>query len=159
VNPSGRGNVTIAGKLVRFLRNGVKQELSASVAILQVELDTDIDPEIYCDALARFDAARTLLDVIGVSDEPEPQDVELDLGRWPQLVLEALRSQLEAELTRLEDARASGVDLPTRDVPALGCLVADLRKRVGAPPRHGREQSFLERQLARRRPRRTRGGG
>jgi hypothetical protein len=159
VNPSGGGNVTIAGKLVRFLRSGVKRELSANVAILQVELDTDLDPETYYGALARFDAARELLDVIGVSDVPEPQDVELDLGRWPQLVFEALKSQHEAEITRLEDARASGVDLPTRDVPALGCLVADVRKKVGAPPRRTREQSFLERALARRRPRRTRGGG
>lgn len=159
MNPSVMGNVTIAGKLVRFLRSGVKREFSASVAILQIQLDTNIDPETYCDALALFDAARTLLDAIGVSDEPEPQDVELDLGRWPQLVLKALESQHEAELTRLEDARASGVDLPTRDVPALGCLVADVRKRVGAPPRRGRPQSFLEKQLARRRPRRTRGGG
>lgn len=159
MNPSAGGNVRIAGKLVRFLRNGVKQELSASVAILQIELDTTIDPDTYYSTLARFDAARTLLDTIGVSDEPEPQDVELDLGRWPQLLLKALESQHETELMRLQDAHATGVDLPTRDVPALGCLVADIRKKVGAPPRRARKQSFLQRQLARRHPRKTRGHG
>jgi len=151
--------VTITGKLVRFLRSGVKRELGASVAVLQIELDTNIDRETYYGALARFDAARTLLDAIGVSDKPEPQDVELDLGRWPRLVLKALESQYDAELVRLEDAHAGGFDLPTRDVPALGCLVADIREKVGAPPRRERQQSFLERQLARRRTRRSRGDG
>lgn len=150
--------MTIAGKLVRFLRSGVQRELGASIAILQIELDTTIDPETYYGALARFDAARTLLDAIGVSDEPEPQDVELDLGHWPQLVLKALESQLDAELVRLEDARAGGYDLPTRDVPALECLVADVRKKVDAPPRRGHQQPVLERQLARRRAR-SRGDG
>lgn len=159
MNPYAEGNVTIAGKLVRFLRSGVKRELGASVAILQIEVDTNIDPKTYYDALARFDAARTLLDAIGVSDEPEPQDVELDLGRWPRLVLKALESQHDAELIRLEDAHAGGFDLPTREVPALGCLVADIRKKVDAPPIRGRQQSFMERQLARRRVRRSRGDG
>jgi hypothetical protein len=156
MNPEG-GNLTIAGKLVRFLRRGIKQELSASVAVLQIELDTD--PETYYAALARFDAARTLLDAIGVSDEPDPQDVELEFGRWPRLVLKALESQHEAELIRLEDAYTSGFDFPTRDVPALGCLVADIRGKFGAPPSGARQQSFLERQLARRRSRGTRGDG
>lgn len=158
MNPSATGDVTIAGKLVRFLRSGVKRELAASVAILAIEVDTNIDPETYYGALARFDAARTLLDAIGVSDESEPEDVELNLGRWPRLVLKALESEHDAELIRLGDADARGYDLPTRDVPALGCLVASIRKKIGAPPRRA-QQSCLERQIARRRSRRSRGDG
>jgi hypothetical protein len=157
MNPSGGTGVTITGKLVRFLRSGVKRELGASVAILAIEVDTNLDPETYYSALARFDAARTLLDAIGLSDDAEPKDVEVDLSRWPRLVLKALESEHDAELIRLESAQASGFDLPTRDVPALGCLVADIRKKVCAPPRHGRHQFVLERQLARRRTRRCRG--
>jgi len=61
-----------------------------------------------------------------------------------------------AEFIRPEDARASGL---TSDVPGLGCLVVDIRKKVDAPPRHGCQQSFLETQLARRLSRRTRGDG
>ena len=87
MNPSERGEITIAGKLVRFLRSGVKREFAASLEVLAFEVDKNIDRETYYGALARFDAARTLLDAIGVSDEPEQPDVELDLGRWPRLVL------------------------------------------------------------------------
>lgn len=145
MSPSQADRVTVAGKLVRFLRDGVKQELSASVATLGFEVEKDINSAIYYPALARFDAARMLLDVIGVCDEPEPEDVVLDLARWPDLVPEALESQLEIELGRLEDAHASGFDLPARDIPALECLVADIRRQVDAPARRGRLQSLLER--------------
>ncbi|MGO9322740.1 MAG: hypothetical protein ACLQBY_18315 [Solirubrobacteraceae bacterium] len=130
MSPPGSGSVTIPGRLVRFLRSGVKQELGASLEILAIEVGKDIDPETYYGALARFDAARTLLDAIGVADEPEQLDVELDLARWPRLVLKALESQHDAELIRLEQGHAGEFDLPTRDIPALGCLVADIRKQV-----------------------------
>ena len=144
MSPS-RSDRVIAGKLVRVLRDGVKQELRGSVAILAFEFAKDINPAIYYPALARFDDARTLLDAIGVSDQPEPEDVVVDLARWPELLPKALESQLEIKLSRLEDARASGFELPTRDVPALACLVADIRRQVDAPARRGRWQSFLER--------------
>lgn len=135
MNPSESGEITIAGKLVRFLRSGVKRELAASLEMLAFEVDKNIDPETYYGALARFDAARTLLDAIGVAEEPEQRDVELDFGRWPRLVLKALETQHDAELIRLEEVRAGELDLSTRDIPALGCLVASVRKKVGTPPR------------------------
>lgn len=150
------GNVTIAGKLVPLLRGGVKRELAANLELLAIQLDTTIDPAPYYAALARFDAARTLLDAIGVSDDPAQLDVELDLGRWPQLVLTALESQHQAELIRLEQAHADECDLPTRDVPALGRLVEEVRKQVTAPSK--RPTSFLDEDLGRR-IRRPRGDG
>jgi len=149
-------NVTIPGNLVSFLRSGVKRELAANVELLAIELDATIDPAPYYVALARFDAARTLFDAIGVSDDPAQPDVALDLGRWPQLVLAALESQHQAELIRLEQAHAGEFDVPTRDVPALGRLVAEIRKQVAAPPE--RATSFLGEDLARR-IRRPRGDG
>jgi hypothetical protein len=156
MNPSENGDITIAGKLVRFLRSGVKRELAASLEMLAFEVDKNVDPETYYGALARFDAARTLLDAIGVSDEPGQQDVELDLGRWPRLVLKALESQHDAELIRLEEVPAGELDLSTRDIPALGCLVESVRKKVGTPPRT--RPSLPARHLPRR-SRRTRGNG
>jgi hypothetical protein len=158
---SGPGSVTIAAKLVRFLRSGVKQELGASAAKIEAEAEaeTHLKPKTYYGALARFDEARTLLDEIGVSEQLEPQDVELDLARWPRVMPKALESQLDLELIRLEGAHAEGIDLLPRDLRALGCLVDDIRTKVGLPPRRGREQASLERQLARRPPRRTRGDG
>ncbi len=151
----------IAGKLVRFLRSGVMLELGGSAAIIveQAAADAHLRPKTFYRAFARLDAARALLEEIGVSDQLEPQDVELDLARWPGLLLKALESQLDQELIRLEGAHADGIDLPPRDLRALGCLVDDIRRKVGAPATHEPTQSSLERQLARRPPRRNRGDG
>jgi hypothetical protein len=161
MSSSGDSVVRVAGKLVRFLRSGVKLELGGSAAIIveQAAADAHLEPKAFYRALARFDAALTLLEEIGLSDELEPQDVELDLARWPGLLLKALESQLDQELIRLEGAHAEGIDLPPRDLQALACLVADIRTKVGAPATHEPAQSRLERQLARRPPRRNRGDG
>jgi hypothetical protein len=159
MSASEDGVVRIAGKLVRFLRSGVKLELGANAEIIAAQATPDTHLKTYYRALARFDAARALLKEIGVSDQREPQDVELDLARWPTLLLKALESQLDQELIRLEGAHAEGIDLPPRDLQALGCLVADIRRKVGAPATHEPTQSRLERQLARRPPRTNRGDG
>jgi hypothetical protein len=161
MNHSEGGLVRIEGKLVRFLRSGVKLELGTSAAIIEAQAtaDTHLKPKTYHRALARFDAARTLLEEIGVSDELQPQDIALGLERWPRLLLKALESQLDQELIRLEDAHADGIDLPPRDLQALGCLVDDIRKKTGAPARQAPAQSRLKRQPARRAPRRSRGDG
>ena len=150
------GNVTIPGKLVPFLRAGVKRELAANLELLAIHLDTTIDPAPYYAVLARFDAARTLLDAISVSDDPKQPDVELDLGRWPQLVLTALESQHRDELIRLEQAAADEFDLPMRDVSALGRLVGEIRTQVMATPKRP-TNSLGEHRV--RRLRRPRGGG
>lgn len=143
------GSITIAGPLVRYLRRGVKQELAAIITILQAELDTTLDPTTYRNALARFDEGRTLFDAIGLTDEPEPADVELDLLRWPRLVLRTLESEYAAEVRRLQDANAEGgFALPLRDVPALGNLVAEIRQQAGESLER-RPKSILE-QLAKR---------
>src|ERR1700690_2033278 len=134
-------------------------DASMEIVAAETSADANLRPETYYGALARFDDARALLEVIGVSDQLEPQDVELDLTCWPRLALEALECQLDLELIRLEGAHADGIDLIPRDLRALGCLVADIRMKVGAPARPEREQARLERQLARRSPRRRRGDG
>jgi hypothetical protein len=150
VNP---GSVRIAASLLPYLREGVKREWSAALTILAIELDTDLDPDSYYKALARFDAARTLFEAVTASEAPEP--VELDLGRWPRLVLRVLELEYDAEVRRLQDAAAEGFQLPAREIPALERLIVDIREKVGAPPRHG-QPSLLKRQRAQRR-RRSRG--
>jgi hypothetical protein len=57
---------------------------------------------------------------------------------------------------RLQDRAAEGFELPSREIPALGALVAEVRKKVGAAPRDSSKESI--RQLARR-VRRSRGHG
>jgi hypothetical protein len=141
VTPS---RVRIAGSLVRYLRNGVKRELSTTLEILTIQLDTTLDPETYNNALARFYDAQALFEAVGVAEDPEPADLVLDLARWGRLTLKLLEFEYDVELTRLQNATADGVELPLRDVPALRELVTDIRK---AAPSRG-SQSW--RQIARR---------
>jgi hypothetical protein len=149
-------NVTIDAQLVRYLRKGVKHELSVSLEILSIEVDTGPDPILWRDTLKRFDEARALFEVVGLADEREPVDLELDLNRWQHVLPRLIESAYDVELRRLQDAAAEGFKLPMLDIPALRSLVEELREKVGAPPRKGRgrkerAQTFLERQLRHRR--------
>jgi hypothetical protein len=133
--------VIVAGHLVRYLRREVKQEQAAVVTILQVEFDTVLDSETYRSALDRFDEGRSLFDAIGLTDEDEPADLELDLARWPRLVLKTVESAYYAEVRRLQDASAEDRDLPMGDVPALGNLLAEVREKSGLRVRRTRKQT------------------
>jgi hypothetical protein len=144
----------IAGSLVPYLRNGLKRELSTTLEILTIELDTTLDPDTYNNALARFYDAQTLFEAVGMTEEPEPADLVLDIGRWGRLALRLLALEYDAELQRLQNATADRVELPLRDVPALRRLVADMRETLGAPPKP--DQAW--RQIARR-LKRSRGEG
>jgi hypothetical protein len=152
------GTVTVEAKLVRYLREGAKQELTANTWDLQAQLETTIDPPTLRSVLACFDASRSLFEFVGFVDERDPPDLVVDLSRWPQLVLRVLESQHDAEVRRLQDAAAGNFILPLRDVPALGALVSAIREKTGAPPRLRRDQSVLRR-LARMRKRGRRGDG
>jgi hypothetical protein len=152
------GNITIAGSLVRYLRAGVKRQLSAASEILQVELEeTAPDPSTYRAALARFDEARTLLDTIGFTGQDAPVDIEVDLSRWPRILLRSLETEYAREATRLQDAAAHEVELSVREIPALESLVTEIRKKTGGSAK--RQQPPLERQWESRQTRRGRGDG
>jgi hypothetical protein len=133
--------VIVAGHLVRYLRRELKQEQAAVVTILQVEYDTVLDPETYRSTLERFDEGRSLFDAIGLTDEDKPADLELDLARWPQLVLKTVESVYDAEVRRLQDAAAEDRDLPMGDVPALGNLLAEVREKSGLRARRTRKHT------------------
>jgi hypothetical protein len=128
------GNVTVAAGLVRHLRNAVTRELSTALEILAIQLDTTLDPATYNDALARFHDAQALFDAIGMTEEPQPADLLLDLDRWPRLLLKLLEREHDAELQRLQDATTEGFAPPIRDLPALRSLTTDLREQLGAAP-------------------------
>lgn len=146
--------ITIPGKVVKYVRRGAKAELGHSLAIYEIAIHSDrIDPKAYAIAAARLDAARSLFEAVGPSDDPRQEDIQLDLRRWPRLLLRVLDEQLDAEVRRLQDAAAEGFELPVREVPALRALTAEVRKRTGAPPRRRRSHSFLERSRAKRRRR------
>jgi hypothetical protein len=150
--------ILIPGNLVPQLREGVQSKLGSALSILTLAVEGRFDATAYQDALGDFDVARALLDEVGLTDEDPPQDLQLDLSKSPELVLKALERQHRREVERLQDAAADGVPIPPREVPALGSLVAEVRRTIGAPRRTARTESFLERHYARRR-RRIRGDG
>jgi hypothetical protein len=128
--------------MVRYLRKGVVLELVDALQDLEVKVAEEaINPLGYDETLARFDEARGLLSIIGLSSAAHDRDIELDPGRWHALATKALESQHTAEVCRLRDAAAEGVQLLPRDVPALGEVVAELHDKTylqstrGRPPR------------------------
>jgi hypothetical protein len=136
--------ITIPAELVPHLRRGVQSQLSVHVDVLGVALEGRIDERKYREALRAFDAARALLDAIGVRDDDAQGDVELDLGASGELTLRALEAQHRREVARLEDADAHGMPIPPREVPELGRLVTEVRRRVGASEALRRADSLLE---------------
>jgi hypothetical protein len=139
------GDVRIAASLVRYLRKGVKRELieaSESLAIqYATHLHTELDADRYYKAIARFQAAQELFDAVGVNAAPKPTALVLDLSRWPRLVLKALLLEYDANIVALESVAADGIELQTRDLPALEDLLAEIRKKVRGR-RQRRERSL-----------------
>jgi hypothetical protein len=136
--------VTIPARLVAYLRRGVQAQLGACVETLAVALEGEIDESRYQEALADFDAARALLDAIGVGGGGAHADLELDLRASGELVLKALEAQHRSEVARLQDAHAAGVRIPSREVPELGRLVAKVRKEVCGSEALRRADALLE---------------
>ncbi len=145
--------LTIAGPLVWYLRRGLKRRLGTKIDILRVEIDVNLTPKRWEKALVSFNEGCALLARIGLTDDPEQPDVEIDLRRWGRLVLAALEDEYREGMGRKRDAEAEGYDpdLIGRDVPALGDLAREIQKRTGLRPKRGRSMSFLEEQLEKRR--------
>jgi hypothetical protein len=122
--------VTIPGPLVIYLRAGLKREISSRLAILQGEIDTELDPETYSAALARLWPATALFELVGLVERPDQPEVEVDLGSSARLLLKALETQHRIEVQRLQDAVVDGIHLPEGDVPDLGALVILIRQRT-----------------------------
>jgi hypothetical protein len=136
------GTVSIAPDVVPYFRRGVKREMSTALANLTFQVDNALDATTYWSALARFDAARMLIDLVGFSDETSGQlTLEVDLGLYdPLLVLRVLELQYDTEVMRLQDRAAEGADLPLHELPALGHLLRDVREKAGVPPRPKRSR-------------------
>ncbi len=129
-------SVTVSGQLVPYLRAGLKREIGSRLAILQAEIETELDPKTYSAALERLQSATALFDLIGLEYRSDQPDLEVDLRRPAPLLLKALETQHRIEVQRLQDAAADGVHLPQCDVPELGALVLLIRQKTGAQSLH-----------------------
>lgn len=148
---STAASVTIPGDLVPYLRRGVRRELAASLVHVAIEVETTADRTAYDAALARFDASRSLLDTIGISDQPEQQAIELDLDTWPTLIVKSLEAVQAAELTSTAHTKAASHDSASPELRALAELIKEIRSKTDASPTLTRRWLFP----IRRRPRRT----
>ena len=151
--------IVIAGLLVRYLRAQVKNELSNTLEILLSQIDNGLTPQRWHNALKRFNEGYTLLEELGLTDDPIQDDIELNLQRSPRAILRSLETQYEDDLQRMRDAKADGFDPADigKDVPALAKLVREVQKQTGLNPRRKRQQSYLQAQLDTRRKGRRRG--
>jgi hypothetical protein len=149
--------ITIPANLVKYRRSGVRNELAARVAVLTVILGRPLDAETYDEAIGDFDVARSLLEMVGLTDEKSP--IDLNLHDSPLLVLKALEHEHQFEVQRLQDAKIDRLQLPELDVAVLGSFVATLRRELGVSASTDYQQeSFFEKRAARRR-KRKRGDG
>ena len=57
--------------------------------------------------VARFDRARVVLDVIGWNDRTRERDTEIDLDQHREVIVEALRDELDAERYLMSDKGAA----------------------------------------------------
>jgi hypothetical protein len=123
---------------VRYLRKGARGLMAGPLAALSVQtLAEHGDTALLKRELRRFDEARALIEAIGWTDARDERDFDLDIQRWGQLGLIALRTEHEREVARQQDAQAQGFAPMPKDVPALGTLVACVRDVVHPSP-HGR---------------------
>ncbi|HWY19218.1 MAG TPA: hypothetical protein VNY27_10975 [Solirubrobacteraceae bacterium] len=127
--------------MVGLLREGLHSEIEAAVQLIApvVEApDRDEHPERYRVPLARLDAARALLDLVGWSSAGPPVDVRVDLREHHRVLLRALRSELLIE----EEALGSIQEGNLRDAAkrrgiveraeALRELISTIEARIGA---------------------------
>lgn len=140
--------IKMPGCVVRYLRRGLLLHTSSILTTLNIEVIAEpSDPVLLRRELARLDETRALLDIIGLANAVYERDVELDISLWPRLILNALCSQHQKEVERLQDAAADGIELPARDVPALGVVVAEVRNAIDLSP----HRPMLRRARTRRR--------
>jgi hypothetical protein len=133
--------LTVPAEMVGLLREGLHSEIEAAVQLIApvVEApDREQHPERYRAPLARLDAARALLDLVGWGTPDPPADVRVDLGEHHRALLRALRSELLVE----EEALGGGQESGPRDAAerrgiaeraeALRELISTVEARVGA---------------------------
>ena len=127
-----QADVTVPANLVPYLRDGAKLELIAVLDVL-IEVLNGTDLRAYRASFAALDEARGLIDAVGFLDNARQPDVELDLDRWPRLVLKVLQHQYRAEVERMQDATSLHLNAPMREIPALRGLITEVCERSGAP--------------------------
>lgn len=103
--------LTVPAEMVGLLREGLHSEIEAAAHLIAPVVEApgrEEHPERYRAPLARLDAARALLDLVGWSTADPPVDVRVDLRPHHRSLLRALRSELLVEEEALEGGQESG---------------------------------------------------
>jgi hypothetical protein len=130
--------LTVPAEMVGLLREGLHSEIEAAVHLIAPVVEApgrEEHPERYQAPLARLDAARALLDLVGWSTAGPPVDVRVDLRQHHRSLLRALRSELLVE----EEALGGGQESGPRD---------SAERRPARPLRRGDSTGVGERSAA-----------
>jgi hypothetical protein len=138
--------ITVPARFVRHLRRRLRIQMGFAaehLAMLTLQLDDRLTQEAYEAAFRTLDGARALLAGIGIVEDANQEDVELDASEYPYLVLAAFESEYQAEMDRLEEVEANGAELPADQVEALGKFAAAVRRQLAGSREVGREDHHL----------------
>lgn len=123
---------TIEARLVRYVRKGVLHAVKAGAWDIDDGTGLPIDPPALRSVFVRSRESQSLFEFVGLVDDPEQADLVVDLSMWP-ILLEAIESQRDREVRRLQDMAVDSRMAPLEDLPALDALISSVREKTGAP--------------------------
>ncbi|MGN6371535.1 MAG: hypothetical protein ACTHM1_00870 [Solirubrobacteraceae bacterium] len=111
---------TIPAGLVRSVRLGLHTELGTAadeIETVSVERGRHEHPEWYEKPLAKLDATRALLDVVGWGEPEQAAEVDIDLDEHREALLAALTEQTTLHRELVEEADQVDVERAEKGKP------------------------------------------
>lgn len=136
---------TIPGHLVEHLRRGLLVAMGSSAERLaDLTLPGALTHEdTYNTALWTIEAARVVLEHVGLSSPIPERDVLLDEDSHLVLVFRVLQVRYEAESARTEDARAEGLERLRDNSEALKSVAEALKRHISRLHHADREAALI----------------
>jgi hypothetical protein len=109
--------VTIPAEMVGRVRNSLLGELSGAaqaVGTASEQREREEHPEWFTEGLASFDRVRSLLDQLGWVEAKAPEAVRIVVAFYGELLLEALRCEVEIDDAALQDIEEGRLTEPAK---------------------------------------------
>jgi len=115
--------ITIPAAMVSRVRNSLFGELGGAahdVGSVTEKRGREDHPEWFVDCLVSFDLARALMDHVGWSEATPPAAVQIDVERHGDLVLAAVRGEVEIDDAALKDIEEGRITDPAKAAEIRG---------------------------------------
>lgn len=123
--------LTVPAPVVPYLRSGLVSEHGSALDLVMIQHERErIDEAAWNEAHQSMDAARGLLEGIGVAAPEVEVDVKVDLTEAPLLVLDALIAIQGVEVMRVQDAATDGVRPNCQGIAALASFLEAVERAV-----------------------------